>query len=92
MGAGISWWMGVKGRVCGKRRLTRVAVRGQAATRLELRDDKQKASGRARDRDDEDGTSGQGTRSKGQLQAGAPQLPGNDTAIGGGGPSEGMDE
>ena len=54
--------------------------------------DTQKASGRARDRDDEDGTSGQGTRSKGQLQAGAPQLPGNDTAIGGGGTSEGMDE
>ena len=38
MGAGISWWMGVKGRVCGKRRLTRVAVRGQAVTRLELLD------------------------------------------------------
>ena len=54
--------------------------------------DKQKASGRARDRDDEDGTSGQDTRSKGPLQAGAPQLPGNDTAIGGGGTSEGMDE
>jgi len=36
MGAGISWWMGVKGRVCGKQRLTRVAVCGQAATRLEL--------------------------------------------------------
>jgi hypothetical protein len=35
-GQGISWWMGVKGRVCGKQRLTRVAVRGQAATRLEL--------------------------------------------------------
>jgi hypothetical protein len=54
--------------------------------------EKHKASGRARDRDDEDGTSGQGTRSKGQPQAGAPQLPGDDAAIGGGSTSEGMDE
>jgi hypothetical protein len=35
-GQGISWWMGVKGRVRGKQRLTRVAVRDPAATRLEL--------------------------------------------------------
>jgi hypothetical protein len=43
-------------------------------------------------RDVEDGTSEQGTRSKGQPQAGALQLPGNDAAIGGGSTSEGMDE
>ena len=43
-------------------------------------------------RDGEDGTSEQGTRSKGQPQAGALQLPGNDAAIGGGSTSEGMDE
>ena len=54
--------------------------------------EKHKASGRARDRDGEDGTSEQGTRSKGQPQAGTLQLPGNDAAIGGGSTSEGMDE
>jgi hypothetical protein len=147
MGAGISWWMGVKGRVCGKQRLTRVAVCGQAATRLELlglaprqwrgprmaapgalaaalfakqraraeqdqraakkvekqkadkskrgkdvgNREKNKASGTARGRDDADSTLEQGKRSKGQSQAGAHQLPGND-ASGGGSTSEDMNE
>ena len=147
MGAGINWWMGVKGRVCGKQRLTRVAVRGQAATRLEVlglaprqwrgprmaapgalaaalfakqraraeqdqraakkvekqkadkskrgkdvgNREKNKASGTARGRDDADSTLEQGKRSKGQSQAGAHQLPGND-ASGGGSTSEDMNE
>jgi hypothetical protein len=39
--------------------------------------EKNKASGKARGRDDEDSTLEQGTRSKGQPQAGAHQLPGN---------------
>jgi hypothetical protein len=113
MGAGISWWMGVKGRVCGKQRLTRVAVRGQAATRLELLGlaprqwrgprmaapgaltaalfAKQRARATARGRDDADSTLEQGKRSKGQPQAGAHQLPGND-ASGGGSTSEDMNE
>ena len=54
--------------------------------------EKNKASGRTRERDDEDGTLAQGTRSKGQQQAGAHQLPGNDAASGGGSTSEGMHE
>jgi hypothetical protein len=155
---GVNWWKGVKGRVSGKQTLTRVAVRDQAATRLELSGlapwewhgprmaaggasaaallakklaraeqekrgdfndplfrqwqldgpdplerlrqsergedigtrEKYKQSGRARERDS---TLEQGTRSKGQLQAGAHQLPGNDAAIAGGGStSEGMHE
>jgi hypothetical protein len=35
-GAEISWWRGVKGHQCGKQRVTRVTVRDQAATWLEL--------------------------------------------------------
>jgi hypothetical protein len=54
--------------------------------------EKNKASGRTRERDDEDGTLAQGTRSKGPQQAGTHQLPGNDAASGGGSTSEGMHE
>jgi hypothetical protein len=54
--------------------------------------EKNKASGTARGRDDEDSTLEQGKRSKGQPQAGAHQLPGNDAASGGGSTSEGLHE
>ena len=53
--------------------------------------EKNKASGTARGRDDTDSTLEQGKRSKGQPQAGAHQLPGND-ASGGGSTSEDMNE
>jgi hypothetical protein len=53
--------------------------------------EKNKASGTARGRDDADSTLEQGKRSKGQPQAGAHQLPGND-ASGGGSTSEDMNE
>ena len=53
--------------------------------------EKNKPSGTARGRDDEDSTLEQGKRSKGQPQAGAHQLPGDD-ASGGGSTSEDMNE